>query len=371
MAFISIWVAAGVVGGGLLLMLLANAYFTWYIAWESAHRKGLNYYGRPLAERRAFREQIRRRSALLLPFVRFQANMQAASKKEAQIPSFLYEGVCGPSYSASPESFRAAASHRSTERDLFVATQMKCGTTWMQQVAYEVLSHGNGDLSDEGYRHLNALSPWIEATDGVALAEAPLVGARKQRIIKTHLPTKLCPYDESARYLVVTRHPVSCFASVADYFQLMYGPYAPAPGRVLDWYLSERMWWLPWPEHVAGWWDWAQRRPNVLFVHFEEMKKDLEGVVRKVAEFLGERLQPQELKQVVEKSGFDYMKKNEELFEMSPPNLFSVSGTYFKSGKADRYKDVPEPDRQRIIAYCKQRLAGTSYPAARFYPDLA
>jgi len=365
-----IWVAAGAVGGGILLLLLANAYFTWYIGWENAQRKGLSYYGGTLAERRAFREKIRRRSAFLLPFVRFQARMQAASKKAAEIPSFLYEGVHGPGYSASPESFRAAVLYRPTEQDLFVATQMKCGTTWMQQVAYEVLRHGEGDLSDAGHRHLNALSPWIEATDGVPLGEAPRVGARGQRIVKTHLPAKLCPYGEGARYLYVTRHPVSCFASVADYFQLMYGPYAPDPAKLLDWFLSERMWWLPWPEHVAGWWEWSQRRSNVLFVHFEEMKKDLAGVVRKVAEFLGERLSDAELKRVAEKSSFDYMRKNEELFEMSPPNLFSVSGTYFKSGQADRYKDVPEQDRKRILAHCKERLAGASYPAARFYPDL-
>jgi hypothetical protein len=65
------------------------------------------------------------------------------------------------------------------------------------------------------------------------------------------------------------------------------------------------------------------------------------------------------------------MKENEERFEMSPPNLFSVNGTYFKSGQADRFKDVSEVGRCRILNFCKENLASASYPAATYYPDIA
>jgi hypothetical protein len=128
------------------------------------------------------------------------------------------------------------------------------------------------------------------------------------------------------------------------------------------------MWWLSWPENVAGWWDWAEKRSNILFFHFEEMKKDLPGVVRKVAQFLGINLTEAELKKVVHKSSFEYMKESEELFEMSPPNLFSVSGTYFKSGQVDRHLTVSEGDKKRILEFCRQKLSGSTYPAGKYYP---
>ena len=62
------------------------------------------------------------------------------------------------------------------------------GTTWMQQIVYEIFYKRKGDLSDAGHRHLYAASPWIEAVDGVSMDEAPLHGAKGRRIIKTHLP---------------------------------------------------------------------------------------------------------------------------------------------------------------------------------------
>jgi aryl sulfotransferase len=350
-----------------LFRMLGAARYRSYVAWETENRKELNYYGKPLAHRRAFRREIKTRSRGLLPFLKFEARVQ---KIGIDLHSFEYDGVWGPKYSCTPETFKAAAAYPAGAQDIFVATQMKCGTTWMQQVAYEILHKGDGDLGDGGHRHLNAVSPWIESFDGVPMDQAPLLGASRRRLIKTHLPVKLCPYGPQAKYLYVTRHPVSCYASVLDYFRLMAGPLSPPELELLDWFCSDRLWWLSWPDHVAGWWDWAQQKPNVLFLHFEEMKKDLAGVVRRTAQFLGESLTEEQIRKVVRKSGFGYMKEHEEQFEMSPANLFSVNGTYFKSGQADRYKDALEADRCRILNFCKENLKGSSYPTGQFYPDI-
>ncbi len=344
-------------------------YYQSYTKWEMDNRRGLKYYGKPLAERQRFKDEIRRRSKLLLPFISMEAKAQTNVRS---LPSIEYNGVTGPSYSCTEDSFRFAATYQPTKDDIFVATQMKCGTTWMQQIVYEILCRGQGDLSDAGHTHMYAISPWIEAVDGVSVKDAPLIGAGRKRMIKTHMPTKLLRFSPEAKYIYVTRHPVACFASVVDFFTLMSGPFVPARNELLEWYCSDTMWWLSWPEHAAGYWDWAQQHPqNVLFIHFEEMKKDHEGTVRRVAQFLGESVTEERVKRVVEKSSFQWMKEHEELFEMSPPNMFSLSGTYFKSGQADRDKDVSEDDKQRILAFCRERLQSRSYPAIKFYPALA
>ena len=367
---ILLWIGVGFLGFLIALALLrmfGAARYRSYVAWETEHRKKLNYYGKPLAQRREFRKQVKARSRGLLPFLKFEALVQKAG---IALHSFESDGVWGPKYSCAPETFKAAAAYPAGAQDLFVATQMKCGTTWMQQVAYEILHKGDGDLGDGGHRHLNAVSPWIESFDGVPMDQAPLLGVSRRRLIKTHLPAKLCPYGPQAKYLYVTRHPVSCYASILDYFRLMAGPLSPPEPELLDWFCSDRLWWLSWPDHVTGWWDWARQKPNVLFVHFEEMKKDLDGVVRRIAQFLGENLTEDQVRKVVRKSGFGYMKEHEEQFEMSPPNLFSVNGTYFKSGQLDRYKDALEADRCRILNFCKESLKSSSYPAGQFYPDI-
>ena len=116
-----------------------------------------------------------------------------------RVPAFRYRGVAGPSTACSRELFERTERYRPDGRDIFVATQMRCGTTWMQQIVYEILSRGRGDLSDGGHRHMYALSPWIESFASVELEQAPRVGERGLRIIKTHMPTRLCPYSEQAR----------------------------------------------------------------------------------------------------------------------------------------------------------------------------
>jgi len=356
--------------GFILVCVIAAAHYRNYIVWESENRHGLSYYGKSLAERRAFKREIKRRGALLLPFIKMEVKVQ---NKRHPVLSIEYQNVAGPRGTATRESFEAAHRYEPKAEDVFVVTQMKCGTTWMQQIVYEVLSHGDGDLTDSGHGHLYAVSPWIEAIDGVPVQEAPVIGKRgknAKRLIKTHLPRGLCPYSEKAKYIYVARHPVSCFASTVDFYQLMAGPLAPLRAELLDWFLSDSMWWSPWPDHVAGWWDRSREAGNVLFVHFEEMKKDLEGVIRRVAQFLGETLNEEELEKGSARSNFHYMKANEECFEMSPPNLYSIFGTYFKSGEADRNHELSEEERRRILEFSAQRLAGRSYPVTQFYPDI-
>ena len=341
-------------------------YLIWYFRWESRQTSGVAYYGRTLNDRRALKRRIRLFSLPALPLVRL---LSLAARRQTSLPGFEFEGVYGPMKASTPEVFAKARRYAPTAQDVFVATQMRCGTTWMQQIVYEVVMHAEGKLGDH---HMYALSPWIESEDSVRMEDAPLLGPSRRRVIKTHMPTKLLPYSKDAKYVYVTRNPVACFASTIDYFELMSGPFVPPKSEVLKWFCSDQMWWLSWPDHVAGWWDWAQEHPeNVLFVHFEEMKKDLDGTVRKVAKLLGESLTEEQIRRIVEKSSFQWMKDNEELFEMSPPNMFSISGTYFKSGTADRDKDVSDADKQVILAHCRAKLQGRRYPGPTFYPGLA
>jgi Sulfotransferase domain len=362
-----IWL--GVLLALILLFVVGFQYLGWYLRWEWRNTVGMAYYGRSLAERRALKERIRRYSLPITPLVRFLA---LGNQRRASMPTFQYEGVCGPPKVSSPEVFDRAKNYQPRPEDVFVATQMRCGTTWMQQIVYEIVHRGFGDLSDTGHGHLYAACPWIDGVNSVSLEDAPLVGEKPTRIIKTHLPTKLCPYSDQAKYIYVTRHPVSCFASILDYNRTLLGPLMPDFNKLADWFCSDRMYWSPWPEHVAGWWQWAQHRTNVLFIHYEEMTTNFAAVLDRLASFLGYQLTADEKKRVSEKSSFQYMKDNEEYLEMSPPNMCSVrSGQFLASGKTNRYQDVPPAVRDRILNYCRESLRGNDYPASQFYPDLA
>ena len=358
------WLAwAGAAAG---LAVAALVYLGWYVGWEARQTSGMAYFGRPIEERRALKKRIRLYSLPVMPLVRLLA---LANRSQSKLPSFEFEGVPGPPKVSSADVFARAKQYRPRKGDVFVATQMRCGTTWMQQLVYQIVTRGRGDF-DGGRGHLYAVSPWIDALHTVSMDDAPLVGEPPTRIIKTHLPTALTPYSDDAKYIYVTRHPVSCFASIVDYNRTLLGPFMPRLEVFVDWFCSNQMYWLPWPAHVAGWWEWASSRPNVLFIHYEEMKADFSTARDRVAAFLGVALTPDEQRRVTEACTFKFMQAHEEWFEMAPPTMFSAAGRFLPSGAASRQDDVTPETRQRIVAYCREELKSTAYPTERFYPDL-
>ncbi|HYN08776.1 MAG TPA: sulfotransferase domain-containing protein [Vicinamibacterales bacterium] len=361
-----VWIIAIALVAGLAIG--AIAYLAWYLRWEAEQTGGMAYYGRPVSERRRLKQQIQRYSFPVKPIVR----LLASANRQGIMPAFEYEGVYGPTKVSSAAVFERAKRYQPRKEDVFVVTQMRCGTTWMQQLVYQIVTRGQGEFDDPRRSHLYAISPWIDAVNSVSMEDAPLVGERPTRIIKSHLPTALCPYSLDARYIYVTRHPVSCFASIVDYNRSLLGPLMPPVATLADWFCSDRMYWLPWPRHVDGWWQWAARRENVLFVHFEEMKKDFAGVRERIERFLGIELTPRERERVDQRCSFQYMKDHEEFFEMAPPTMFSAEGGEFlASGSESRKDDVRPAVRTHIVEYCRRELSSRDYPVARFYPDLA
>lgn len=357
--------AGAVVGLGILGVL----WLAGVLAWGDQATEGLGYYGRSLEGRRRFRKALRIHARLLRPALWLMARTTTFTFDCA---SFPFRDITGPQGTCEPESFERAASYEPRPEDVFVVSQMRSGTTWMQNLVYEILQRGTRPLVEEGTA-LHAVSAWLEARKTVAPGEAPVVGEeRPSRLMKSHFPAHLCPFGEDARYVYVARHPVSCFASCVDFIAANAGPLAPDVGTVESWFCSEEMWWGPWPDHVEGWWRRAREAENVLFLHFEAMKEDLAGVARRVAEFLDmEPLKGEEMEGILHRCSFDYMRGNLETFEMHPPHLLSVEAELFREGTRDRHRDVPEDVRRRVAAWCARRMEGGSYPLADRYPEVA
>jgi len=359
-----------ILGAVVVLYLVQSIYLGVVLRWEDEQTAGLGYYGLPPGERDRFKRRLRLHAVLLAPILWLNGGLARMDFRRASIK---YKGVAAPGGSCSPETFARAEEYQPHPEDVFVVTQMKCGTTWMQHLVYEVLQRGNGNLVETGTA-IYALSPWIEGRRGVPLEQAPLIGReRPSRIIKTHLPAQLCPASPAARYVYVARHPVSCFASCVDFVATNVGRMVPSRAAFEEWYCSpELMWWGTWPTHVKGWWERTQRDRNALFVYFEDMKRDLPAVVRQVAGFLGVApLTEGELARVVEKCGFAYMQQHQGNFEMQPPHLLQTNADLFVRGTAERHKDVPEDTQQRILSWAARELEGSDLPLTGAYPDVA
>ena len=349
-----------------LLLLLAPmfAWLAWYagfLVWYRWRSHGLRYFSQPQAVREQFARQLQWHGRVLLPVLR----QMAAHQQLAMPPTRFLHGTAFPAATVTADSLETALHYTPTADDIVVVTFMKAGTSWLQQIVFEILYHGNGDLSDNGWRHMYAASPWLETGScaSVSLAQAPLLGDYRKRLIKTHLPASLCPHNPAARYLCLVRDPADCFASCRDFLQLLMGPFCPAPAALLDWYLSDAMWWGNWPAHVGGWWQQAQSADNVLFLSYRELCQSPRPMIMQIAGFLGIPLTEQACSQVMHKSSLAYMTQHQQQFSMAPPTLFSASRP---QGFIAARKRQPEPEvDERIRGYCTARLSGTGVPLAQ------
>ena len=162
------WVGV-VVGVLVVLFVLQMIHLSVVLAWSDQKTHGLGYFGLSPAERDRFRAKLKGQARLLFPILRVIGRPSSTLDNA----SFTYGGVAGPKGTCSEESFGRADGYDPRPEDVFVVTQMKCGTTWMQHVVYEVLNRGAGDLVDSGTA-LYAVSPWLEALKSVSVEDAPL-----------------------------------------------------------------------------------------------------------------------------------------------------------------------------------------------------
>ncbi|CAB4015745.1 sulfotransferase domain-containing [Paramuricea clavata] len=162
------------------------------------------------------------------------------------------------------------------------------------------------------------IPPWLLKENADLLAGSDMYIVLVDRCYNTHAWYPSCPKGAS-KYIVIYRDPCAAFYS---YFKFVKG-WLFQPGDVSlhelvqDFLVAigipkKKMEFASYFVHLLSWWE-HRNDSNVLFLFFEDMKDDLESVVRMVATFM--KIQDEEkIKKVVEMSSFEFMKKKERKF---------------------------------------------------------
>lgn len=85
--------------------------------------------------------------------------------------------------------------------------------------------------------------------------------------------------------------------------------------------------------------------PNVLFVHFEHLKKDMPGEIRKIAKFLEIPIDEEKWETILHHCSFDYMKTN-AVKSVPLGGAFWDEGAkvFINQGVNGRWRDVLQPE---------------------------
>lgn len=252
--------------------------------------------------------------------------------------------------------------------DIVVSTRSKSGTTWVQMIC-ALLIFQTPDLPAP----LSQLSPWLDwlVTPRDELF-AQLDAQQHRRFIKTHTPLDGIPLDSQATYIVVARHPLDMAVSLyhqgknINHGRLRRLSGGPEPSEAPAPLFSLHTWLLSWIEqdgnpreeldslcgvmwHFSDAW---QRRDdaNVVLVHFDDLREDLEGEMRRLAGLLQIDVPDATWPQLIEAARFDTMKARANQLAPNHAGILKSRQAFFRSGKSGTGRAVlstAELDRYR------------------------
>jgi len=274
--------------------------------------------------------------------------------------------------------------YRPRNGDVIIATYPKCGTTWMQRIVDLLI------FQSPEPRSIYEVSAWIDMRFGppIDFVIEQIEAQRHRRFLKSHLPLDGLPSYEQVRYIHVARDGrdacMSYFNHCRAYTPLMYealdraaeemgGPAPRCPNDV-------RTFWRDWLTKGIGggssdgfpslsFFDlettyWRERhKPNLLLVHYNDLKSDLAAEMRRIADFLSIRVEPGIWPGLVEAATFERMKRQGTA-------LLPQAGFVFEGG-TDRFLFKGSNGRWREQIPVDDLARYDEMAASRFTPGLA
>ena len=259
--------------------------------------------------------------------------------------------------------------------DIVISTPAKCGTTWTQMICALLIFQ-----SQEFPAPLDAMSVWLDSfMYPRERLVADLAAQRHRRFIKTHTPLDGLPRADGVSYLCVGRDPRDAAISWDNHARNLNleailamraatvgsqppgaagggpPPAAPAvpdpsapPSTELD-----RFWaWADDPDmstglaallhHLTTFWR-ERHAPDVVLLHYDDLKQDLAGQMRQLAGRLGIEVPEERWPQLVRWATFETMRGNADV--LTPEiDIWQDPVRFFHRGSSGQWRALLDHD---------------------------
>lgn len=227
-----------------------------------------------------------------------------------------------------------------------------------------LLVFGTGELPAPS---LWQLSPWVDCRfqEPAEMMHERVEALPDTRFLKSHLPLDALPYFDDVRYICVGRDTRDVFMSLANHYgsyteltlqalamgDPVGGPCPKAPDDIhvlwrdymtrasFDWETDGYPFWSH-HYHLMSFWRYRDL-PNVLLVHYNDLKRDLEGQMRYVAKFVDIDVAEEKWPDLVRAASFESMKADAD--RLLPETNFAFEGgsqTFVNKGTNNRWREA-------------------------------
>ncbi|KAF6289156.1 sulfotransferase family 2A member 1 [Rhinolophus ferrumequinum] len=266
-----------------------------------------------------------------------------------------FEGIPFPVVDFTPEHMREVQENFVfKDEDVLTLSFPKSGTNWLIEILSLIFSKGDPKWVQSV--PIWERSPWLETMYGYK----SLKDKEGPRFITSHVPIHLFPksvFKSKAKVIYLIRNPRDIL--VSGYFFWIISNFVKKPESLeqyFEWFIqgnaksydsskcarhcasncahkSEHNRGVPaftefvihplflpstpthavafgsWFDHIRGWTS-MKGKENFLILSYEELKQDTRSAVQKLCQFLGKKLEPEELNSVLKNSSFQVMKEN-------------------------------------------------------------
>ncbi|KAI4178553.1 MAG: hypothetical protein LQ346_007408 [Caloplaca aetnensis] len=255
----------------------------------------------------------------------------------------LVDGIAMPPY-ITPSRYHLSRTLHTKPTDVCFVSYPKSGSTWLSYILVLLTSPGtNLDSHSRGDTLRNSLH-WVESSWTYPRSREDLDMAPDPRVFKSHMPYSMAlggdPAAQACRYVYIARNPKDVCVS---YYRFESGKswsgfFKPSWELWLDMFCRGEVQRGDWFEHVLGWWRASREqggKGNILFLTFEDLKRDTAGQIRRIAEFLRVDVTQEKLDEVVRKIGFGEMQKT----AFSGLKDVKEFNEFFRKGEIGSWKD--------------------------------
>ncbi|KAK8368592.1 hypothetical protein V6Z11_A01G052500 [Gossypium hirsutum] len=237
-----------------------------------------------------------------------------------------------------PAAMAARLNFQANDSDVFLTSSMKTGTTWLKAIIPTIMNP-IGRMDDDNNdpllkRHPNELMPSLEVQLFKENPNPDLSYMSSPRLFRTHIPYPMLPEsvkNSACKIVYITRDPKDTFVSLWHFLNSLVTTHGIDP-----WPMNEAF-----DSFCRGYWKESIKRPEkILFLRYEDMKKDPKGQLRRLACFLGRPFEKEkEVDKVLWRCSLERLKNLEVNQHGADPWLGFEYKFYFRRGSVGDWKN--------------------------------